>query len=91
MIKSCSFGKVIKKNARRSNAEAIFATATAVAGLLTAGSKFDTVQNTFSIQANFNISEHLDIIASIFKAVLNKAIQRFDNNSAMPPVTPSFT
>lgn len=91
VYKSCSFGKVVKKNAKRSNADAIFATAIAVEGLLAAGSKFDTVQKTFSIQANFNISMHLDIIASDFKAVLNNVTQRFDNSSAIPPATPSFT
>jgi len=91
VFKSCSFGKVLKKNTKRSNADAIFATAIAVAGLLAAGSKLDTVQNTFSIHANFNISIHLDIIASDFKAVLNNAIHRLDNNSAIPPATPSFT
>lgn len=91
MFKSCSFGKVVKKNVKRSNADAIFATAIAVAGLLAAGSKLSTVQKTFSIQDSFNMSMHLDIIASDFKAVLNNATQRFDSSSAIPPATPSFT
>jgi len=91
VFKSCSLGKIVKKNVKRSNADAIFATTIAVAALLAAGSKLDTVQNTFSIHANFNISIHLDIIPSDFKAVLNNTIHRLDSNSAIPPETPSFT
>lgn len=91
MFKSCSFGRIVKKNAKRSNADDILATAIVVAGLLAAGSKVETVQNTFSIQVNFNISMHRDIIASDFNAVLISATQRFDNSSAIPPATPSLT
>jgi len=91
LFKSCSLGKVVKKNVKRSNADAIFATEIAVAELLTASSKLDTVQNTFSIHANLNMSIHLDIIASDFKAVLNNAIHCLESNSAIPPATPSFT
>lgn len=91
MFKSCSLGKVVKKKVKRSNADEMFATEIAVVGLFVAGSRFETVQNTFSIQVNLNISMHLDIIASDFKAVLNNAIQRFDSSSAIPPATPSFT
>lgn len=91
MFKSCSLGRVVKKNVKRSNADEMFATATLIVGLFAAGSKVDTVQKTFSIQDNFNISMHLDIIASDFKAVLNNATHRFDSSSAIPPRTPSLT